>query len=312
MQSIRTTHIHVSPLPKILADILPLYLTDAIRQTGVIDIEEIRLHSTRYCSITYGGRSYHTRVILSEAEISDILKRMCAGSLYAFSQTINQGYLPLEGGLRVGVCGSAALEGEKIIGVNHVTGLIIRIPHSVHVNVSPILEHFSAMRGTRGMLIYSPPGIGKTTLLRAVAKAISSPDYDKRTVVVDTREEIGYSLGGKELNLDILIGYPRRDGIGIAVRSLGAEVIICDEIGAPGDAQAILSAANCGVPLFASAHAASVEELLSRPSIRMLHRAHVFGAYVGLRRAKDASFSYQFTDWQVACTQALAPIEERL
>ena len=97
MQSIRTTHIHVSPLPQILADILPLYLTDAIRQTGVIDIEEIRLHSTRYCSITYGGRSYHTRVILSEAEISDILKRMCAGSLYAFSQTINQGYLPLEG-----------------------------------------------------------------------------------------------------------------------------------------------------------------------------------------------------------------------
>lgn len=150
------------------------------------------------------------------------------------------------------------------------------------------------------MLIYAPPGIGKTTLLRTIAIEASSGVNALRTVVVDTREELGYTLDGERLMIDILIGYPRQVGIEIAVRSLGAQLIICDEIGGPQDARAILSASNCGVPLVASAHASSVEELLHRPSLKLLHSAEVFGCYVGILRDRCGGFEYRFTDHHAA------------
>ena len=70
---------------------------------------------------------------------------------------------------------------------------------------------------------------------------------------------------------------------------------VCDEIGGAKDARAVLSAANHGVPLVATAHADTVAGLLRRADIRALHRAGVFGAYVGIERAKEAGFSYRIT-----------------
>lgn len=295
MQSIKSFHIPIE-LPEKLIHCFPLHLTDAIHRLNAPCAEEIRLHRNRIATVTCGGKNYPTNIILNENEINEILHRMCGGSLYAFRQTINNGYLSLEGGIRVGVCGTAALEEEKIIGINDVSGLIIRIPHRHRINAQPVLDVLHRLGGMRGILIYAPPGIGKTTLLRTVAIEASSGADALRTVVVDTREELGFTLDGERLTLDVLIGYPRQIGIEIAVRSLGAQLIVCDEIGGGQDARAILSAANCGVPLVASAHAASVEELLRRPSLKLLHSAEVFGCYVGLRRDKCGGFEYTFTD----------------
>jgi stage III sporulation protein AA len=293
MQTIRT--VRTVELPDRLIACFPLSLTDAIRRCGASCAEEIRLHRNRICTVTCNGQNYPTNIIPNEATVNEILHRLCGGSLYAYRTTINNGYLTLDGGIRVGICGSAAMEDDRVIGVNEITGLIIRIPHRHRVNATPILEELQKMHGTRGILIYSPPGVGKTTLLRTVALEAASGAYAKRTVVVDTREELGHTLDGKNLTLDILIGYPREKGIEIAVRSLGAELIICDEIGGSQDARAILSAANCGVPLIASAHADSIHTLLRRPSLQLLHRAEVFGAYVGIKRDPQNGFQFQIT-----------------
>ena len=115
---------------------------------------------------------------------------------------------------------------------------------------------------------------------------------------MDTRGELNVSLNDSSLNLDVMSGYPRDVGIEIAVRTLGAQLIICDEIGSMADARATLGAANCGVPLIASAHAASFSELLERPAIKILHRAHVFGKYVGLSRRAAGGFDYAVSDWR--------------
>ncbi|MBQ9773181.1 MAG: AAA family ATPase [Clostridia bacterium] len=296
MQSIRFQRTPTT-LPRVLAELLPASLSDAIRQCGATHIEEIRLHSGRYASVTSCGKSIPTQVILDESDLRELLLRMCAGSLYAFSQTINQGYITLSGGIRVGVCGSAAVEGGAVIGVNRISGLMIRVPHATPVSPAPILEYFCKHQRMRGVLIYAPPGVGKTTLLRAIARDAASPALSIRTLVVDTREELHFSLDAPELSLDILRGYPREIGIEIAVRSMGAQLIVCDEIGGAADAQAILTAANCGVPLIASVHAADVDELLFRPFMRALHDAHVFGAYVGIGRRGNGDFSYLFTEW---------------
>lgn len=298
MQIITVTR-QAPTLPAPLSEALPIYLCDAVRRCGCGAIEEIRLHSGRVATVTSAGRNYPTGVVLSDREMQDILQKMCSGSLYAFRQSICQGYLSLSGGIRVGVAGSAAVENGCVIGVSAVSGLIVRIPHRIQVDASPIIERLRASDGLHGLLLYAPPGVGKTTLLRAVAKAAASPAVGMRTAVVDTREELQYTLEGSDLLLDVLAGYPKEIGIEIAVRSLGAQLIVCDEIGSTEDAKAILAAANCGVPLVASAHAADIRELLSRPAMQELHRARVFGSYVGLRR-ESGKFQYKCTSWNEA------------
>lgn len=297
MQNIQIAY-KQSSLPAVLRGCLPIHFCDAILRTQANPIEEIRLHRGRILTVTSRQKSLSCGITVSDREIQEIFSRMCGGSLYAYEQTIRAGYIPLEGGIRVGVCGSAACEDGKIIGVHSITGLMIRIPHAIHLDTSTLLNIFLADRTQRGLLIYAPPGVGKTTLLRAIAKEVSSPPYRLHTVIVDTRGELNVELNDPNLNLDIMSGYPRDVGIEIAVRTLGAQLIICDEIGSMADAHATLEAANCGVPLIASAHAASIQELLERPAIDILHRAHVFGKYAGLSRRAAGGFDYRITDWR--------------
>ena len=299
MQSIKAVKASIE-LPQKLISCLPLPLCDAIRRTAIGYVEEIRIHRDRICTVTSNGQSYSTGQCVTESEINDILHHMCGGSLYAYQNTINQGYLALGDGIRVGVCGSAALENGRIIGISDVSGLIVRIPHRHTLDVDRILTELDAP-GSGGLLLYSPPGVGKTTVLRNVALAASSGTRARHTVVVDTREELGYSLEGEALSLDVLLGYPKKTGIEIAVRTLGAQLVVCDEIGDAEDAKAILSASNCGVPLVASAHAASATELLARPPIRLLHNFGVFRAYVGLKRDPYGQMTYRITTRDAAC-----------
>ena len=126
-------------------------------------------------------------------------------------------------------------------------------------------------------------------MLREIARELSSGEKPMRVVVVDTRKELGYSLDCDGLCLDILSGYPRRIGIEIASRTLGAQIVICDEIGA-GESDAICELHGGGVPLVASAHAADLSDLLSKRGISELHRAGVFGGYVELTRNTDPPY----------------------
>lgn len=297
MQTVRTVRAPIQ-LPQILTEVLPRHLCDAVSRCGALQIEELRLHSERVVTVTSEGRNLPLGVILRADEMNGILKRMCGNSLYAYNRTIAQGYLTLEGGIRVGVCGCAACEDGRIIGVNDVSGLILRIPNRPTVNVAPILSLLRESDCLRGVLIYSPPGVGKTTVLRATATEAARGITALRTVVVDTREELRYALSGEDLTLDVLVGYPRDLGIEIAVRSLGAQLVVCDEIGNVADALAVVHAANCGVPLLASAHASNVSELLLRPALRALHRARVFSAYVGLSRRGRHEMTYHICRWE--------------
>lgn len=286
-------------LPDILCRVLPIALLDAIRFSGAEWAEEIRLHANRYCTVSCKEKNIRTGFLASEETLHQILLEMCQGSLYAFGQSINQGYVPLSGGIRVGVCGTATVEGKCVIGVRSVSGLIIRIPHRIRVDASPILQLLQLRRQSGGVLIYAPPGVGKTSLLRAVAAQAAMPSCGLRTVVVDSRSELKYTLEDKTLTLDILDGYPKDAGIEIATRTMGAQLIVCDEIGSTEDAHSILQNASCGIPLIASAHASSLSELLSRPAFSELHRAKVFHTYVGLLR-EGTRYRYRFTAWEDA------------
>ena len=280
-------------IPSLILSALPYRLVDEIGhiwQGG--RIEEIRLRRGRRASLTLGDVNLILNTALDGREIDAVLTGICSGSLYAYSDTINRGYVSLPGGIRVGVCGRAASEGERMLGVHEISSLVIRIPHKAHQLGRPICELLQGFKRTRGVLIFSPPGVGKTTLLRGVISILASGDDPLRVSVVDTRGELAFSLGGESLCIDVLSGYPRGLGIEIATRTLSSQVIVCDEIGDYTEAMALVSSHNCGVPLIASAHAGSIDELLRRTGISLLHEANIFGAYVGISRSRGMDFSY--------------------
>ena len=287
--------------------LLPSEITAALSAAGGGGaVEEIRLRAGREASLTVGGRNIMTSLVLTADTLTAILVHMCGGSLYAFDQTIREGYISLPEGIRVGVAGRAVCEEGKIIGVCEITGLCIRLPH-VHRDVGGemcrLLRHLNqGGRGPQGILIYAPPGVGKTTLLRGVAVGLSGGDGlpPLRTVVVDTRGELGFETEGRGLCLDILRGYPRARGVEIATRTLSAQVIICDEIGDTEEALSLISTHHGGVPLVATAHGGSVAEILRRTGLRLLHESRLFGAYVGIRRDGQGGFTYRVTPWSRA------------
>ena len=291
-------------LPPFLEALLPSRVVEALLRAvpeGLFP-EEIRLRCERAASVTVAGKSIALPSVLSRQDMQAQLARFCSGSLYAHAETLNEGYLVLPCGVRVGVVGHATVVGGRLTGITEISAFAIRVPHRAPVLVGQEpCRIFEELGGTRGVLLYAPPGVGKTTVLRGVARHLASGARPRRVAVVDTRCELAGLLEGRELLLDVLSGYPRGHGIGIATRSLCAEVIVCDEIGDLGEAQEIVAAHTGGVPLIATAHARGVRELLSRPAMRLLHEARVFGAYVGISRAEGLfAYNYDAVDWEGA------------
>lgn len=283
----------VAPIPRELFEVLPSEITGYIsRNFAHRHIEEIRLRAGRYSLCVSAGENLSIPIALESARINEILKKMCAGSLYAFSDTINNGYVPFGNGMRVGVVGRANTEDGKIIGVYDISALCIRIPHRIQGCGGEICTLLNRLQYRAGVLIYSPPGVGKTTVLRGVCRQLSTGERPRRVVLVDSRGELSFDLDERGMCIDILSGYPRGRGIEIATRVMNPELIVCDEIGDTEEALGLVAAGNSGVPILATAHAGSLSELLSRTGIRILHEAGVFGAYVRLFRAGNMDFSY--------------------
>ena len=299
-------NIVISPrrlLPGVLGAVLPPALCaqiEAAVPSGDL-LEEVRLRRGHCASLTVSGRNIRLETVLSGAEMDALLMALCEGSLYAHGNTLRKGYLALRDGIRVGVCGRLGLVGEQVTGVCEVSALSIRIPHVPPLVGGEIAALLRRLSLTGGVLIFAPPAVGKTTVLRSVTVQLAGGERPFRVAVVDTRGELAYGLTAPSLLVDVLSGYPKGLGISVATRTLSAELIVCDEIGDMDEAREIVQAHNCGVPLLASAHAAEIGELLVRPGPRLLHEAHCFGAYVRLFRRPGAfDFDYRVWKWEEA------------
>ena len=275
-------------LSKAVADLLPRRVLWAVESlTADFEIEEIRLRRDGNVWVCGGRENLDLGVKITGEEIEDILIKACGGSVYSSADSIKKGYVFAGDGVRVGVCGEWTSG-----GVRKISSLAVRVPHRVKIDVSgvrPLLEGFGM---SRGLLAFSPPLGGKTSFLREAARALSSGESPLRVVVVDTRGELAYSLDGN-LCIDILSRYPRKEGIEIASRTMGAQVVVCDEIGG-GEYGAISELHGGGVPIVASAHAAGLADLLSKKGISELHKDGVFGAYLELFRGQDPPYKCHF------------------
>lgn len=173
-----------------------------------------------------------------------------------------------------------------------ISSLCIRWPHPVPGAGRVAESFFRCFHCRRGMLVYSPPGGGKTTLLREFARAISCGPAARRVALIDARGELYDEDFSPACQVDVLRGYSLALGIEMATRSLSPELLVCDEISSMAEAEAVLAVQGCGVPLIASAHAGDLTELLARPPVKLLAERNVFAAYIGIQR-KAGSFFYR-------------------
>lgn len=288
-----------SGMPEMVRLWLPPHLVPPLEEIGG-QWEELHLRVGRCCSVTVGGENRRAEVTLLREEMDALLLKLCRGSLYAHRQSINQGYLSLEGGIRVGVCGRACPEeeGEGLLAVRDIDALCIRFPRPMRTVGGDLIPRLRA-DFPLGALIYAPPGVGKTTLLRALAQHFAVGESPMRVCLVDSRCELNDGGFLSDACLSLLSGYPKGQGIEIAARSMNAQLILCDEIGNEREAEAVMAAANCGVPILATAHAATLRQLLCRPGFAALHTAGVFASYVGIRRRTGKmDYTYDIRPWK--------------
>ncbi|MGI6003956.1 MAG: AAA family ATPase [Christensenellales bacterium] len=213
----------------------------------------------------------------------DFCKRVFSGisehSLYAVEAQLKWGYITLPGGVRVGVAGHAARQdggGYMITAAGSFCFRIGRALQGCADHLMPFVLRGESMYST---LLIGPPGCGKTTQLRDVARQLSQRGV--HVALVDERGEIsGSRSGGSAFDLgpccDVMEGIPKAQGMMMMVRSMAPEVMITDEIGHEADAQAILEAGNAGVKIIASAHAEDVRSLKMRPALGACLRQGVF------------------------------------
>lgn len=267
-----------------IIDKLPEHLQQKIcrlPEETLEQLEEIRIKAGQDTFLISGGRelSMHDRSRITPEVMEEILNRLLDYSYYAYEDELSKGYITMEGGHRVGICGRVTLKEEKVHLIKEISSLNIRRSRQIIGASQKIIRsvccpqtgHGAASKEPadrasclRNTLIVSPPKCGKTTILRDLARNLSNRGY--RVAICDERSEIAgsyngtasYDLGSRT---DVLDGCPKAEGILMLIRSMSPDVIITDEIGKPEDARAIEAALCAGVKIITSIHGNSYEDI---------------------------------------------------
>lgn len=281
---------------------LPARLTETIVIMGIKDLQEIRIAAEKNCILQKGGVLRDTGIRVSGDELSKIVESMCRGSLYAMQTSLCKGYLTLGGGHRVGVCGRVVTENGVIVHMTDISAICLRISREIQGAADELMEYLECNGRLYNTLIISPPGCGKTTVLRDIARQIGNRH---KVCIADERSEIA-ACRGRLPSADVgeftcvMDAVPKAEGIEMLLRTMSPEVIVTDETGNEEEARAISHLINCGAKIITTAHGYSERDVMKKPHIGPLIENGIFERIVVLSNRKGiATVEKIITDGRV-------------
>lgn len=262
-----------------LLAVVPPWLRNSVDRLGREDLQELRLRAGAVpVLVNARGRNGVERPVTGE-DLQYVLNMACRYSPWTV-RSVAQGYVTIQGGHRIGLCGQVLIRHGQMCGMGKITSMNIRVCR----DFPGISRTLAESKGS--VLILGPPGSGKTTLLRDLIRGRSARE---NVAVVDERGEIfpvraDFPVGE---NTDVICGCSKEQGIERVLRVMGPQCIAVDEITKGEDCDGLLQAGKCGVTLLATAHATDVSDLYSRPVYRRLMESRLFDQAVILRSDKS-------------------------
>lgn len=289
--------------------IFPTELRSKLKTIEDKGLEEIRIRIGFPIEFIYANRSTwfgNSDCVIDRQKLDEMLNYITGYSAYAMEEELKQGFLPMEGGHRIGITGhtdytSYGENGQpQITNLVDIGGLNIRIAHEKKDCAREIVAHIRTETSICNTLFFAEPGVGKTTYLRDVIRILSNGDERYRGIkccVVDERSEIAACIQGKAQNdlgkrCDVLDACPKYIGMKMVLRSMSPELIAVDEIGKKEEFGLLWEMRCSGVKIMGTMHAGTIKEVLHNP---FLHYGTI-ERFVELKKKADGSRTFVIYD----------------
>lgn len=286
---------------------LPKHIRQMVRklpESVLAGIEELRLRLGKPLCISgcgvelfignEGETTAEQAYLVTEEDMRAALQMVCNFSVYSVEEELRNGFVTVNGGHRVGVCGRSVVEKGKVKTLKDISYMNFRVAKQIIGASDSVIGYLiRSPDSIYSTLIISPPQCGKTTLLRDLVRRFSN-GYERlrfkgmKVSLIDERSEIAACSMGTPRNdvgirTDVLDGCPKAEGIIMMIRSMSPEIIATDEIGRKEDADAIVDAVNAGVKVVTTIHGSSIGDFLNKQDLTKIKKG-IFERYIVLSR----------------------------
>lgn len=269
------------------------------------EMEEIRIRINRPIEITLNGVTRFFSYIIQPEDAFHLMNKISHFSIYTLEEELKRGYITVEGGHRIGLAGKVILEEGKVKAIRDVSSFNIRIAKERIGIADEIIPAIFKDEWMHTMII-GPPQTGKTTLLRDIARTISTghTKYNLKAAkvgIVDERSEIAGCVNGIPqltfgYRVDVLDACPKAEGMMMMIRSMSPDVLIVDEIGRNEDSEAVMEAVHAGIKLIITTHGNGLTDIKQRPSLKEILNQAIFQRFIVLSRKKGPGTIAQILD----------------